>query len=92
MRKWLHLNMEAVVSMYEHHFDLSTFECRVLEASGKQRVEDRPWWNKLGIMMKSGTSIISLSSCHHQPNIYSCLAHQRTEVLKRVEILLQSFP
>ncbi|CAH9050853.1 unnamed protein product [Cuscuta epithymum] len=55
MRKWLHLNMEAVVSMYEDRFDLSTFECRPLEDSGKQRDENRQWWNKLGITMKSGT-------------------------------------
>lgn len=49
MHRWLHQNMEAVASMYEDRFDLSTFECQPIGESGKIKVENHHWWKKLGL-------------------------------------------
>nr|GMD69127.1 uncharacterized protein LOC109161946 [Ipomoea batatas] len=78
MHRWLHQNMEAVVSMYEDRFDLSTFECQPIGERGKRKDENHHWWKKLGVMRSE-----TVASPLHVAFIYQVsIAVKRTKELR----------
>ncbi|CAI9774417.1 unnamed protein product [Fraxinus pennsylvanica] len=46
LHQWLHQNMEAVVSMYEDHFDLCTLQIQPIEESWSKD-ENVNWWKMI---------------------------------------------
>lgn len=70
--------MEAVVSMYEDRFDLSTFECQPIGERGKRKDENHHWWKKLGVMRSE-----TVASPLHVAFIYQVsIAVKRTKELR----------
>ncbi|XP_028071345.1 uncharacterized protein LOC114273734 isoform X2 [Camellia sinensis] len=54
LNRWLHQNIELVISMYEDRFDLCTLESQLIEEPSKTEAEKLSWWKKL-TMRKSGS-------------------------------------
>ncbi|XP_022867756.1 uncharacterized protein LOC111387431 isoform X2 [Olea europaea var. sylvestris] len=59
LHQWLHQNMEAVVSMYEDHFDLRTLHIQPIEKSSRTADENANWWKQL-CLRRSGSVSSSL--------------------------------
>ncbi|KAF6170023.1 hypothetical protein GIB67_034415 [Kingdonia uniflora] len=59
--RWLHHNIESIISMYEGHFDLWTFQIQPLERPDINQTEERSWWKKL-IFNKRASTLPSLCS------------------------------
>ncbi|KAF6148350.1 hypothetical protein GIB67_025569 [Kingdonia uniflora] len=59
--RWLHQNIESVISMNEDRFDLWTFQIQPLERPDINQTEKRSWWKKL-IFNKHASTLPSLCS------------------------------
>lgn len=78
LNRWLHQNIELVISMYEDRFDLCTLESQLIEDPSKTETEKLRWWKKL-TMRKSG----SVSSPFHYVLInYISITVKRTKELR----------
>ncbi|OVA01595.1 Uncharacterized protein family Ycf55 [Macleaya cordata] len=78
LNKWLHQNMESVISMYEDRFDLCTFGIQLLEDPNKSETKKLHWWQKL--IFKKPASTISL--LHYIVISQLSMAVKRTEELR----------
>ncbi|PIN22759.1 hypothetical protein CDL12_04520 [Handroanthus impetiginosus] len=60
LRRWLHQNMAAVVSMYEDRFDLCTLKSQLIQESDGSGADNFGWWKKLSIRRSGSISSSSL--------------------------------
>ncbi|KAJ8749487.1 hypothetical protein K2173_025682 [Erythroxylum novogranatense] len=67
LNQWLYQNIEAVVSIYEDRFDLSTFQLKVIKEPSQNQAENFSWWRKFALRKPVTTSsslyYIVISQC-----------------------------
>ncbi|MCL7049341.1 hypothetical protein MKW94_012100 [Papaver nudicaule] len=78
LHKWMHQNMDSIVSMYEDRFDLSTFSVQFPEDSNSSETKNLHWWQK--ISLKKPARPVSI--LHYVVISQLSMAVKRTEELR----------
>ncbi|XP_026433604.1 uncharacterized protein LOC113331039 isoform X6 [Papaver somniferum] len=78
LNKWMHQNMDSIISMYEDHFDLSTFSVRLPEDSDSSEAKNLHWWQKLPLKKPARP----ISMLHYVVISQLSMAVKRTEELR----------
>ncbi|KAI3932806.1 hypothetical protein MKX01_031788 [Papaver californicum] len=78
LNKWMHQNMDSIISMYEDRFDLSTFSVRLPEDSDSSEAKNLHWWQKLSLKKPARP----ISMLHYVVICQLSMAVKRTEELR----------